>query len=76
MQDNPFGKMLEEMFGGGARGQARQEAREEAQQPTQQNPLNDMFDEMFNTGRKNQETYQRGVESIFDQFKRGMDRNG
>ncbi len=76
MQDNPFGKMLEEMFGGGARGQARQEAREEAQQPTQQNPLNDVFDEMFNTGRKNQETYQRGVESIFDQFKRGMDRNG
>jgi hypothetical protein len=76
MQDNPFGKMLEEMFGGGSRGQARQESQEEAQQPSQQNPLNDVFDEMFKTGHKNQETYQRGVESIFDQFKRGMDRNG
>jgi hypothetical protein len=31
---------------------------------------------MFKTGRAHQETYQRGVESIFDQFKRGMDRNG
>lgn len=74
MQDNPFGKMLEEMFGGGTRGQTQPEAEEPARKPTQQNPLNDVFDEMFDTGRKQQETYQRGVESIFDQYLRGMDR--
>jgi hypothetical protein len=76
MQDNPFGKMLEDMFGGGARGQAQDTAAEDTQAPTRQNPLNDVLDEMFKTGRAHQETYQRGVESIFDQFKRGMDRNG
>jgi hypothetical protein len=75
MQDNPFGKMLEEMFGGGSRGQAQQEAEEPARKPARQNPLNDVFDEMFDTGRKQQETYQRGVESIFDQYLRGMDRS-
>jgi hypothetical protein len=75
MQDNPFGKMLEEMFGGGSRGQAQQETEEPARKPTRQNPLNDVFDEMFDTGRKQQETYQRGVESIFDQYLRGMDRS-
>jgi hypothetical protein len=75
MQDNPFGKMLEEMFGGGSRGQAQQEAEEPVRRPTRQNPLNDVFDEMFDTGRKQQETYQRGVESIFDQYLRGMDRS-
>jgi hypothetical protein len=77
MQDNPFGKMLEEMFGGGSRGQAQQqeEVPQEARRPTRQNPLNDVFDEMFDTGRKQQETYQRGVESIFDQYLRGMDRS-
>ena len=29
---------------------------------------------MFETGRKTRDDYQRGVESIFDQFLKGMDR--
>ena len=29
---------------------------------------------MFETGRKTRDEYQKGVEDIFDQFKRGMDR--
>jgi hypothetical protein len=73
MGDNPLGQILEGMFGGGA---ARGQAEEPAQrQPTQQNPLNDALDQMFQTGRKTQDSYQQGMESIFDQFKRGMDRN-
>jgi hypothetical protein len=73
MGDNPLGQILEGMFGGGA---ARGQAEEPAQrQTTRQNPLNDALDQMFDTGRKTQDTYQQGVESIFDQFKRGMDRN-
>jgi hypothetical protein len=73
MGDNPLGQILEGMFGGGA---ARGQTEEPAQrQTTRQNPLNDALDQMFDTGRKTQDTYQQGVESIFDQFKRGMDRN-
>jgi hypothetical protein len=30
---------------------------------------------MFETGRKTRDDYQKGMESIFDQFTRGMDRN-
>jgi len=29
---------------------------------------------MFETGRQQRDDYQAGVESIFDQFKKGMDR--
>jgi hypothetical protein len=29
---------------------------------------------MFETGAKHRDDYQKGVESIFDQFKRGMNR--
>ena len=78
MQDNPLGKMLEEMFGGGqARPRAEPQYEEEPVQRRgqAQNPLNDILDQMFDTGKKTQDTYQQGVELIFDQFKRGMDRN-
>jgi hypothetical protein len=73
MGDNPLGQILEGMFGGGAsRGQAEEPAQ---RQTTRQNPLNEALDQMFDTGRKTQDSYQQGMESIFDQFKRGMDRN-
>jgi hypothetical protein len=73
MGDNPLGQILEGMFGGGA---ARGQTEEPAQrQTTRQNPLNDALDQMFQTGKKTQDSYQQGMESIFDQFKRGMDRN-
>jgi hypothetical protein len=104
--DNPFGKMLQDMFGGQAQPQQRQQAPESpygdnplgkifeemlrggqaSRQPEPEpqprtnpsgrarNPYDDLFGDMFETGRKQRDDYQKGVESIFDQFKKGMDR--
>ncbi|MGO4838608.1 hypothetical protein AB4144_40800, partial [Rhizobiaceae sp. 2RAB30] len=41
----------------------------------QRNPYDDLFGDMFETGAKQRDDYQKGVESIFDQFVKGMDRN-
>jgi hypothetical protein len=38
------------------------------------NPFDDLFGKMFETGAQQRDDYQKGMESIFDQFKRGMDR--
>lgn len=123
--DNPFGKVLEEMFGGGSRAdtpnrgqpqspygdnplgqifeemlrQGQGQSQDQPQQTTQRqttqrrteqpqsepepsanpsgrprNPYDDLFGQMFETGRQTRDDYQRGMESIFDQFRKGMDR--
>jgi hypothetical protein len=38
------------------------------------NPFDEIFGKMFETGAQQRDEYQKGMESIFDQFKRGMDR--
>ncbi|MFB9984111.1 DUF937 domain-containing protein [Mesorhizobium kowhaii] len=38
------------------------------------NPFDDLFGKMFETGAQQRDEYQKGVETIFDQFKRDMDR--
>lgn len=80
--DNPFGKMLEEMLGGGARQPEQSEPEEpQAQRPRTNSsgrprtPYDDLFGDMFDAGAKTRDEYQKGVESIFDQFTRGMDRH-
>jgi hypothetical protein len=78
--NNPFGKIFEEMLGGGARQQSAPQP--EPKQPdasatpptSPDNPYKDIFGQMFETGRKTSEQYQKGMESIFDQYLRGMDR--
>lgn len=86
--DNPLGRIFEDMlsggmgmkpggaFGGGQHAERRREP--EAEEPTARqpgkNPYEDLFGQMFETGRKVQDDYQRGVESIFDQFLSGMNR--
>jgi len=105
--DNPFGKILQDMFGGGAQqqpqprqapggfgdnplgkifeemmrgGQAQAPEPEPEPQPRSnpsgraRNPYDDLFGDMFDTGAKQRDEYQKGVESIFDQFRQGMDR--
>lgn len=75
--DNPLGKIFEEMLGGG---QARRQPAPEPEQPRTnpsgraRNPFDDLFGDMFETGRQQRDDYQKGVESIFDQFTKGMDR--
>ncbi|TIQ38027.1 MAG: DUF937 domain-containing protein [Mesorhizobium sp.] len=89
--DSPLGKMFEEMLrqGGGfglPGGQPapqtpqRQPQQSQPQQPQTnpsgrpRNPFDDIFGRMFETGAQQRDEYQKGMESIFDQFKRGMDR--
>ncbi|PSJ57530.1 DUF937 domain-containing protein [Kumtagia ephedrae] len=85
--DNPWGKILEEMMRGGQAQQMpqaepepqpapRQRAPEQRANPSgrQRNPYDDLFGDMFDTGAKQRDDYQKGVESIFEQFTKGMDR--
>jgi hypothetical protein len=76
--DNPLGRIFEEMMRGGQAPQPQP-----APQPRQRanpserprNPYDDLFGDMFETGAKKRDDYQKGVESIFDQFVKGMDRH-
>ncbi|RUY65853.1 hypothetical protein EN962_32310, partial [Mesorhizobium sp. M7A.F.Ca.CA.001.09.2.1] len=90
--DNPLGKIFEEMLrqGGGGLGgiPGGQPAPQQPQAPPQRqapqpqanpsgrpkNPFDDLFGKMFETGAQQRDDYQKGVETIFDQFKRDMDR--
>jgi hypothetical protein len=80
---NPWGKILEDMLGGGQQAGGQEESQPQ-QAPTQkaptrggrsQNPYDDIFGKMFETGRQQRDDYQKGMESIFDQFKKGMGRS-
>ncbi|WP_269933534.1 DUF937 domain-containing protein [Aminobacter sp. HY435] len=77
--DNPLGKIFEEMLGGGRvqpgqQPQARQPQPQANPSGRPRNPYDDLFGKMFETGSQQRDDYQKGVESIFDQFSRGMDR--
>ncbi|RWA65273.1 DUF937 domain-containing protein [Mesorhizobium sp.] len=90
--DSPLGKIFEEMLrqggrlglpGGQPAPQQPQQRQPQQSQPPQpqtnpsgrpRNPFDDIFGRMFETGAQQRDEYQRGMESIFDQFKRGMDR--
>ncbi|MDG4887981.1 DUF937 domain-containing protein [Mesorhizobium sp. WSM4887] len=81
--DNPLGKMFEEMLrqGGGFGTPDGQQAPQQSQPQPQtnpsgrpRNPFDDIFGRMFETGAQQREEYQKGMETIFDHFKRGMDR--
>ncbi len=77
--DNPLGRIFEEMLrGGGQSAPAPGTAQKTKQQPKPgsrpQNPYDDLFGQMFETGARQRDEYQKSMESIFDQFTRGMDR--
>lgn len=80
--DNPFGKIFEEMMGGGRQSAPQEEPepaprqrRTQAPDAPAKNPYDDIFGKMFETGAKQRDDYQKGVESIFEQFSKGMDRH-
>ncbi|MEL6919478.1 MAG: DUF937 domain-containing protein [Pseudomonadota bacterium] len=66
--NNPLGKIFKDMME-----QSRQ-PEPPPPPPPSQNPYGDLFGEMFETGRRTQETYQRSMEDIFDQYLQGMRR--
>jgi len=73
---NPWGKILEDMLGGSGQSQEAPPP-DTGSSPSGQakNPYDDIFGKMFETGRQQRDEYQKGVESIFDQFRKGMDRS-
>jgi hypothetical protein len=81
--DNPLGKIFEEMLGGGqAKSAPEPEPRPQPKSRPRENPggrpsnpYDDLFGKMFETGAKQRGEYQKGIESIFDQFSKGMDRH-
>ncbi len=79
--ENPLGKIFEEMMGGGTKAPEQRENPRPRAEPRanpsgrEKNPYDDLFGKMFETGAKQRDEYQKGVESIFDQFTKGMDRH-
>lgn len=79
--DSPWGKILTDMLGGATQQTPAQKPRKQPQprqaspEEKSQNPYGDLFGQMFETGAKQRDDYQKGMESVFDQFLRGMDRN-
>jgi hypothetical protein len=80
--DNPLGKMFEQMLGQGAAGFGMPGG--EPAQPEPQplgtdpggrprNPFDGLFGQMFETGAAQRSEYQKGMETLFDQFKKAVD---
>jgi hypothetical protein len=78
--DSPWGKILQDMMRGGQAQAPQAEPEPAAPRPPAnpsgrpRNPYDDLFGDMFETGAKQRDEYQKGVESIFDQFTKGMDK--
>lgn len=63
MADNPWGKLFVEMMGGG---------QPEPEPQPRGNAYEELFGQMFETGRQTQESYQQGINDIFDSYLRGV----
>ena len=73
--NNPFGKMFQEMMKGATGSKEEDsETRAEPKREPAKSSYEDLFGDMFETGRKQQEQYQKSMESIFDQYMEGMKR--
>jgi hypothetical protein len=81
MANNPWGKMLEDMLGGGQAGASSpQPAPQSSPEPQAnpsgrpRNPYDDLFGKMFEAGSNVRDEHEKAMGSIFDQFKKGLDR--
>jgi hypothetical protein len=76
MAGNPWGKMMEEMLGGAR--PSSQSAPEPPANPSgrPRNPYDDLFGKMFEAGSNIRDEHEKAMGSIFDQFMKGMDRQG
>lgn len=72
--DNPLGRIFEEMMGMGQREPEPRTRTNPSGRP--RNPYDDLIGGMFETGAKTRDDYQKGMESVFDQFLKGMEKRG
>lgn len=76
--ENPLGKIFEEMLRGGRQAEPEPEpAPKKRSNPSgrERTPYDDLFGDMFESGARQRDDYQKNMESIFDQFVKGMDRH-
>jgi hypothetical protein len=78
--DNPLGKIFQDMLGaamGGNQSPEPQTQPKPDKMPSgrDRNPYDDLFGTMFESGREVQKGYQQNMESIFDQYLKGMNRH-
>lgn len=71
MNDNPLGRIFEEMLGGTKKA-PKQETPTSNPSGRERTPYDDLFGGMFESGRQTRDTYQKNMETIFDQFLNGM----
>jgi hypothetical protein len=78
--DNPLGKMFQDMLGAAMGGNQSPEPQTQPRPDKMpsgrdRNPYDDLFGTMFESGREVQKGYQQNMESIFDQYLKGMNRH-
>lgn len=73
---NPLEDILGQIFGGTPGGATQRPTRTQPAESASRsgNPLEDILGQMFETGKQTSNQYQKGMESIFDQYLKGMDR--
>lgn len=79
--DNPLGKIFEDMMRGGQQAKPQPAPRPQTKAEPRTNPsgrartpYDDLFGNMFESGARARDDYQKGMESIFDQYLSGMDK--
>ncbi|MFC5386639.1 DUF937 domain-containing protein [Aquamicrobium segne] len=78
LANSPWGKMLNDFLGGAQTPEQDLAPKQDPAKTSEpaKNPYGELFGQMFEAGRQQRDDYQKGMESIFDQFLRGMDRKG
>ncbi|MBX3598668.1 MAG: DUF937 domain-containing protein [Rhizobiaceae bacterium] len=71
---NPWGDVLDQILRGGQAEPAREDQERRRPPSRSGNPLEEIFGKMLEPGKQMGETYQQGIDSIFEQYRRGMDR--
>jgi hypothetical protein len=72
--DNPLGQIFEDMMRGGQQQAAPEPAPKSNPSGRARTPYDDLFGNMFEAGSKTRDDYQKGMESIFDQYLKGMNK--
>lgn len=72
--DNPLGQIFEEMMRGAQQKSAPEPERRTNPSGRPRTPYDDLFGEMFEAGAKTRDEHQKSMESIFDQYLKGMER--
>lgn len=72
--NNPFGDILDQILRGQQPGSDTQPSPQPQRAPRSGNPLEEIFGKMVEPGKQMGNDYQKGIDNIFEQYRRGLDR--